>query len=61
MTGIDLARQASVLYPALRIVLTSGYAGADVDEALADTPWPFIRKPYSGEQLARALGRPGRA
>ncbi len=57
MTGIELARQAAALYPALRIILTSGYAGDDVDDALADAPWPFIRKPYSGEQLARALGR----
>ena len=30
--------------------------GEDVDAALADAPWPFLRKPYSGEQLARILG-----
>ncbi|MDP3403656.1 MAG: PAS domain S-box protein [Brevundimonas sp.] len=57
MTGIELARQAADLYPALRIVLTSGYAGDDVDKALSDAPWPFLRKPYSGEELARVLGR----
>jgi PAS domain S-box-containing protein len=57
MTGIELARQAAALHPGLRILLTSGYAGDDVDDALADTPWPFVRKPYSGDDLARALGR----
>lgn len=56
MTGIELARLCERDYPAMRVVLTSGYAGEDVDAALADAPWPFLRKPYSGEQLARVLG-----
>jgi CheY-like chemotaxis protein len=56
MTGIELARLCERDYPDMRVVLTSGYAGEDVDAALADAPWPFLRKPYSGEQLARVLG-----
>ena len=56
MTGIELAHQCARTWPHLRIVLTSGYAGDDVDAALADAPWAFIRKPYSGEQLAAVLG-----
>ncbi|MDP1914137.1 PAS domain S-box protein [Brevundimonas sp.] len=56
MTGIELARKCGRDYPDMRVVLTSGYAGEDVDAALADAPWPFLRKPYSGEQLARVLG-----
>jgi PAS domain S-box-containing protein len=56
MTGIELARKCSVAWPSMRIVLTSGYAGEDVDEALADAPWPFLRKPYSREQLGEVLG-----
>ena len=56
MTGIELARESARKWPAMRIVLTSGYAGDDVDAALADAPWPFVRKPYSGEQLAAVLG-----
>jgi PAS domain S-box-containing protein len=56
MTGIELARICGRDYPDMRVVLTSGYAGEDVDAALADAPWPFLRKPYSGEQLARILG-----
>lgn len=57
MTGFELARQAASRDPKLRIILTSGYAGDDVDAALAEAPWPFIRKPYSSEQLMVALGR----
>ena len=57
MTGIELARECSNKWPDMRIVLTSGYAGEDVDEALSDAPWPFLRKPYSGEQLAEILGQ----
>lgn len=56
MTGIELAQQVAGKYPAMRVVLTSGYAGDDVDAALKDAPWPFLRKPYSGEELARILG-----
>ncbi len=55
MTGVELAHAAAALYPALSIILTSGYAGDDVDLALSDAPWPFLRKPYSGEQLHDAL------
>ena len=56
MTGIELARTCSRTHPDMRIVLTSGYAGDDVDAALSDAPWPFLRKPYSVEQLGRVLG-----
>ncbi len=56
LTGIELARESARIWPEMRIVLTSGYAGDDVDAALADAPWPFVRKPYSGEQLAVVLG-----
>ncbi|RZJ01305.1 MAG: PAS domain S-box protein [Brevundimonas sp.] len=58
MTGIELARACARDYPEMRIVLTSGYAGEDVDAALSDAPWPFLRKPYSGQQLADVLGEP---
>ena len=60
MTGIELARECARSWPEMRVVLTSGYAGDDVDAALADAPWPFVRKPYSEQQLAAVLGdRPG--
>lgn len=56
MTGIELARTCTRNHPEMRIVLTSGYAGGDVDDALTDAPWPFLRKPYSVDQLGRILG-----
>ncbi len=59
MSGVDLARQAARDRPQMRIVLTSGYVGDDVDQVLADTPWPFLRKPYSPEQLRAVLSTAG--
>ena len=56
MTGVELARICAGRWPQMSIMLTSGYAGDDVDLALTDAPWPFLRKPYSGEQLREALG-----
>jgi len=56
MTGIELARTSARAWPEMRIILTSGYAGDDVDAALADAPWPLVRKPYTSEQLAAVLG-----
>ena len=51
MSGVELAREAARTWPDMRIALTSGYVGDDVDAVLADNPWPFLRKPYSTEQL----------
>jgi len=56
MTGIELARTSARAWPDMRIILTSGYAGEDVDAALSDAPWPLVRKPYTSEQLAAVLG-----
>ena len=56
MTGVELARACAERWPDMSIMLTSGYAGDDVDLALSDAPWPFLRKPYSNEQLREALG-----
>ena len=55
VTGLQLARQCVERWPAMASVLASGYAGEDMDEAVAAAPWPFIRKPYSRETLAEAL------
>jgi PAS domain S-box-containing protein len=60
MNGAELARRVAAEYPHMRLVLTSGYAGEDVAATLADAPWPFLRKPYSEAELARAL-RPAAA
>ncbi|WP_421731997.1 response regulator [Brevundimonas sp.] len=55
MSGVDLARVAARSWPEMRIALVSGYVGDDVDEVLADTPWPLLRKPYSSDQLRGLL------
>ncbi|MBO9500455.1 PAS domain-containing protein [Brevundimonas sp. A19_0] len=55
MSGLDLARRAADLYPAMRIVLATGYAGDDVDEALRDAPWALIRKPFAADALKAVL------
>lgn len=55
MSGLDLARRASNLYPDMRIVLATGYAGDDVDAALRDAPWSLVRKPFAIEALRTVL------
>ncbi|WP_426023964.1 PAS domain S-box protein [Brevundimonas sp. PWP3-1b1] len=57
MSGVELARTAAVQWPEMRIALTSGYVGEDVDAVLADTTWPLLRKPYSSDQLRALLER----
>lgn len=55
MSGLDLARHASILYPEMRIMLATGYAGDDVDAALRDAPWPLVRKPFAIDTLRTVL------
>ena len=53
--GVELAQRAVEMRPSLHVVLTSGYAGEAVDRTLANAPWPFLRKPYSQQELADIL------
>ena len=53
MTGRDLAREASALQPALKILLTTGYA--EKAAAGQDETWPILRKPYRRQELALRL------
>ena len=53
-TGVDLARLAVELRPGLPVLLASGYTG-DALAAAEDAPWPLLRKPFSGDALARAI------
>jgi len=57
MDGITLARQAIELRPQLRVILTSGFPGAKVDDQLGALPDSvrLLSKPYRSSDLARLL------
>ena len=55
-TGVDLAREAVRLRPALPIILASGYTGETL-VAAEDAPWPLLRKPFGSEQLASLIAQ----
>jgi PAS domain S-box-containing protein len=55
MNGAELALHARELRPQLKILLTSGYAGDELEAVLARGSQPFIRKPYLASELAEAL------
>lgn len=52
MNGRQLARHARTLKPTLRILLTTG-AESQLDEG--DMKFPLLNKPYSADQVARAI------
>jgi len=58
MRGTELAALAQERFPALAILLMSGYS-AELLDADRDSPanWELLRKPYSREELAFALAR----
>jgi len=55
INGAQLAIEARAMRPELRILLTSGFAGEELEAALAGGSQPFIRKPYLASELAQAL------
>ena len=57
MSGAELAAQAGKLRPSLPVLLCTGYAEpSSADEYLVDAPgWLVLQKPYSREELARAI------
>jgi NO-binding membrane sensor protein with MHYT domain/nitrogen-specific signal transduction histidine kinase len=55
MNGAELAKQAVVQRPLLKVLLTSGFAGESLDEWLSQGAWPFLRKPFRSTELAEAL------
>ncbi len=56
LRGTQLAKQAQQHQPALAVLLMSGYSSEllDADEASA---WELLRKPFTREELARAVAR----
>jgi PAS domain S-box-containing protein len=65
MRGTELARQAQARQPDLAVLLISGFAAEMLDqepwrEGARDSgklPWELLRKPFSREELMRALAR----
>ena len=55
MNGLELARTASERWPALRIVLTSGFSEAAVGPMESIEGLRFLSKPYRMSDLARVL------
>jgi len=55
MTGVALAAAARARWPQLKVLLTSGFPEALLDEPSAHTGLRMIGKPYREEQLARTL------
>lgn len=54
VSGFRMAREATALRPHLRIVLMTGFDGAE-DEDRSGMAWPVLRKPFEPEQLVRAI------
>jgi CheY-like chemotaxis protein len=55
MNGVELAREARRLNNAIKILLTSGYAGDVLDRNRAAREFPMIPKPFLGSQLAQSI------
>ncbi|MGX4640128.1 response regulator [Massilia sp. SYSU DXS3249] len=55
MSGVDLARQAIVQYPHLKVIFASGYG--DTLLRHLDFPYQSLQKPYELDQLQSALGQ----
>lgn len=55
MSGVDLAREARVRYPHLKVIFASGYG--DTLLRHLDFPYQSLQKPYELDQLQHALGQ----
>jgi len=58
MRGTELAAQAQQRHPSIAVLLMSGYS-AELIDADRDSPssWELLRKPYTRDELANAIGR----
>ena len=55
MNGVQLAVEARRIRPGIRILLTSGYAGAALDAHAVPQELPLLGKPYGRDELANKL------
>jgi PAS domain S-box-containing protein len=54
LDGIGLAEKASVMHPAMKVLLMSGYSKETATNR-ADIPWPLLVKPFRKEDFDAAL------
>ena len=58
MRGTELAAQALLRLPALAVLLMSGFSSELLEaDRIAPPTWDLLRKPYSRDELARAIAR----
>ena len=57
LSGVELAEQAVVSFPTLRVLLTTGHPGRA--ELLSQNDFAVLAKPYTRDGLASALQRLG--
>ena len=56
LNGYDLAAKISAEFPAIKVLLTSGYASDVVTGAMAHgVPFDILHKPYRQSELAARL------
>ena len=56
MDGLDLAYQAQQLRSGLKVLLTSGFVGAEgVDRRMAESPFCLLSKPYSLKEVSLVI------
>lgn len=55
MSGPELARQARVLQPGLKVLYTSGYTSDFIDDTQEAAPEHLLHKPYLKKQLAEKI------
>jgi DNA-binding LytR/AlgR family response regulator len=55
LDGVELARRVQRFRPGLKVILTTGYAGATVARNGAEDEFPVLAKPYRPAELARRI------
>lgn len=60
LSGVDLALASQEKRPDVNIILMTGHTGWPHEATGEATPWPVLNKPFSSEELARAIKGDGR-
>ena len=55
MNGFELAQELHRRHPHIKILLSSGFSGININEDGVDGTWFVLRKPYEMAELAEAV------